>query len=408
MFCKAPPWFQPIINTLSLLLLQNPVSKFLLNYLGLILVLIFDKIFLLIVFYEFYEAWESWHTTSTKAYDVRYFWWTILGSNANTGEKIGPEFYETYFVQNTSAYNFDHFSYSCTCENGIEVQMCDVESSQGVSDDLSTRVVEWDVANDIATIKFIAFFPGTIACAIWLIFSVLRTFTSIHTYPSAGWYIHLSRVKKVKPLRRAIQFFLCVQIVMWMGMAGNWYNWSYNYTDAFDFTDYNGNVRSDPGNKEDWLQRAEAISSPSFLFRQLILSMVMFDLLSPLDEEVALLNLEKSSKEMRDLHCSWLSNGIPNSADQIKELLEDAALHIVLSQHTILDKGLDLDDSDNMVSLKESLGLEGASTFARIILEKVRDGYEDDDRNYLGTEERKREEEIHSPFNERKTNRLCG
>ena len=92
MCCKTPTWLQPIKNKLNQILLQNPISKFLRNYIGMLLVLVFDKIFLFVVFYEFYEAFVSWHETSTEATFIRTHWWETIGFNANTGESIGPDF----------------------------------------------------------------------------------------------------------------------------------------------------------------------------------------------------------------------------------------------------------------------------------------------------------------------------
>ena len=96
---------------------------------------------------------------------------------------------------------------------------------------------------------------------------------------------------------------------------------------------------------------------------------VQVEMYDTVDEEGELLKIELEDAEVRVLHVRWLSWFIPNDPGTAREVLEDAALHILLVGN---DKKVD-PNSENLRNLATLLGKNGAKVYAEAVLRRAKE-----------------------------------
>lgn len=202
---------------------------------------------------------------------------------------------------------------------------------------------------------------------VWIVY-IFRHLCKVDAqYGTLKWYIQLSRLNNMSLLRRTVVFFFFIQVfvlVVCFIIAGS--------MRAASNCDAGGNdCLDDEEDKETYLERVAKLFNKEFIFEQFLCFFVLFDLYDVIDEENALLNLESSA--VGNLKCSWINGYLPNGPNEIKELIEDSALHILLFNKYNL-KG---DQNKCSVDLKKLLGVDGANKFAQEVLMVAREAYKE-------------------------------
>ena len=206
-------------------------------------------------------------------------------------------------------------------------------------------------------LTFIAQIPTFLCALVWLIYIVRHLCKTDARYGTLKWYIQLSRLNNVKLLRRTVIFFFLAQVFVLVSciiIAGELQDKSN--------CDAGGNDCLNDKAKETYGELVAKLFTNEFIFEQLLCFFVLSDLYDSIEEENALLNLDSSV--VANLECSWLKWYMPNGPNEIKELMEDSALHILLFNKYNL-KG---DQDKGIVGLRKLLGLDGANRFAQEVL----------------------------------------
>ena len=215
-------------------------------------------------------------------------------------------------------------------------------------------------------LTFIAQIPTFLCALVWLIYIVRHLCKTDARYGTLKWYIQLSPLNNVKLLRRTVIFFFLAQVFVLVSciiIAGELQDKSN--------CDAGGNDCLNDKAKETYGELVAKLFTNEFIFEQLLCFFVLSDLYDSIEEENALLNLDSSV--VANLECSWLKWYMPNGPNEIKELMEDSALHILLFNKYNL-KG---DQDKGIVGLRKLLGLDGANRFAQEVLTVAGQAYKE-------------------------------
>ncbi|GMI45741.1 hypothetical protein TrCOL_g13463 [Triparma columacea] len=273
-------------------------------------------------------------------------------------------------------------SFSCSCNvAAIPIDDCNTEVNSWTanyprSQDDPKQGTAWDQMDELVNenkadytrtyLTFVANIPTFLCAVVWIVY-IFRHLCKVDAkYGTLKWYIQLSRLNNMSLLRRTVIFFFFIQVfvlVVCFIIAGS--------MRAASNCDAGGNdCLDDEEDKETYLERVAKLFNKEFIFEQFLCFFVLFDLYDVIDEENALLNLESSA--VGNLKCYWIGY-LPNGPNEIKELIEDSALHILLFNKYNL-KG---DQNKCSVDLKKLLGVDGANKFAQEVLMVAREAYKE-------------------------------
>jgi hypothetical protein len=224
-----------------------------------------------------------------------------------------------------------------------KIPMFDAEAHRIANEGTEEERLAYVAQSEIDFFDYFATIPAALVACWWLVKVPCLLRKCSFASGTLGWYITLSRMNNLKSLRRTVIIGLLLQVGVWCLIA-----WMAN--SLFE-GDLGVVVRS--------------LMSPIFLGTQFLQVLVFADMYSHVVEESTILKIETEDKTVANLPVNRLECLVPNEPNQIRELLEDAALHFLImgSTSAILKA-----DAEITRQLEKILGADGKEKFITAVL----------------------------------------